>query len=84
MQGTGLVALNNMQMIKSCGLETESLNNWLNIYTDYSILQQKLNSQLAVVSSIAITSRFMLNVLVLIFAGVLILDGKFTLGGLTQ
>ena len=82
MQGTGLVALNNMQMIKSCGLETESLNNWLNIYTNYSILQQKLNSQLAVVSSIAITSRFMLNVLVLIFAGVLILDGKFTLGGL--
>ena len=82
MQGTGLVALNNMQMIKSCGLETESLNNWLNIYTNYSMLQQKLNSQLAVVSSIAITSRFMLNVLVLIFAGILILDGKFTLGGL--
>ena len=81
-QGTGLVALNNIQMIKSCGLEVESLNNWMNVYTSFNYQQQVLGAQVAIMQTLAISSRFVLNVAILIIGGFQILDGNFTLGGL--
>lgn len=80
--GTGLVAITNIQMIKSCGLEVETLNNWMNVYTSFNYQQQVLGSQVGIMTTLAITSRFVLNVAVLIIGGLQILDGKFTLGGL--
>ena len=80
-QGTGLVALNNIQMIKSCGLEVESLNNWMNVYTSFNYQQQVLGAQVAIMQTLAISSRFVLNVAILIIGGFQILDGNFTLGG---
>ena len=81
-QGTGLVALNNIQMIKSCGLEVESLNNWMNVYASFNYQQQVLGAQVAIMQTLAISSRFVLNVAILIIGGFQILDGNFTLGGL--
>ena len=81
-QGTGLVALSNIQMIKSCGLEVETLNNWMNVYTSFNYQQQVLGAQVGVMQTLALTSRFVLNIAVLIIGGLQILDGNFTLGGL--
>ena len=81
-QGTGLVAITNIQMIKSCGLEVETLNNWMNVYTSLNYQQQLLGSQVGIMTTMALTSRFILNVAVLIVGGIEILKGNFTLGGL--
>ncbi|QNJ06869.1 ABC transporter family protein/ peptidase C39 domain-containing protein [Synechococcus sp. MEDNS5] len=80
--GTGLVAIKDIQMIKSCGLEVETLNNWMNVYTSFNYQQQVLGSQVGIMTTMAITSRFVLNVAVLIVGGLQIIDGRFTLGGL--
>ena len=82
LQGFGLVSLASIQMIKSIGLETQTLNDWLNIFTGYSTMQQRLGQQNSLFSSFALTSRFILNVFIVIIGGLLVLSGKFTLGGL--
>ena len=81
-EGRGLVSLSNMQMIKSCGLETAELNKWMSEYVSFNDQQQLLGQQTSVFSTFAITSKFFLNISILIVGGIQILNGNFTLGGL--
>jgi len=82
MQGVGLSNISNINIIKSAGIESTALNNWLNAFADYSFNQQLMSDQVAISTSIALMSRYFLNISIIIIAGFQIIQGSFTLGGL--
>ena len=82
MQGIGLSNISNINIIKSAGIESTALNNWLNAFADYSFNQQLMSDQVAISTSIALMSRYFLNISIIIIAGFQIIQGSFTLGGL--
>lgn len=82
MQGIGLSNISAINIIKSAGIESTALNNWLNAFADYSFNQQLMSNQVAISTSIASMSRYFLNISIIIIAGFQIIQGSFTLGGL--
>ena len=81
-QGKGLQGINNIETIKASGLEFDFLSQWQGSFGSVVNQSQRLGSQMAAASIAANGSTFLLNALVIAFGGLLIIDGRLSLGTL--
>ena len=78
----GFLSLLNIETIKSSGLESITLDSWLDEYMPIVDQSQALGKSLIGIGVISRMSSLFLNLLTLTYGAYLILNGNFTLGGL--
>lgn len=81
-QGKGLQGINNIETIKASGLEFDFLSQWQGSFGSAVNQSQLLGSQMAGATIAANGSTFLLNALVIALGGLLIIDGRLSLGTL--
>ena len=80
--GKSLAGINNMEGLKASGLELEYLSQWQASFGNVIVQRQTLGQQMAWSNVSASTSSFLISILVIAIGGLLIIDGKMTLGAL--
>ncbi len=80
--GKSLAGINNMEGLKASGLELEYLSQWQASFGNVIVQRQTLGEQMAWSNVSASTSSFLISILVIAIGGLLIIDGKMTLGAL--
>ena len=80
--GKSLAGINNMEGLKASGLELEYLSQWQASFGNVIVQRQTLGEQMAWSNVSASTSSFLTSILVIAIGGLLIIDGKMTLGAL--
>jgi ATP-binding cassette subfamily B protein len=80
--GIGMQAILNIESIKSSGLEFNFLRDWQNHYLE-SIRQRQITGELLIKSGLSVNgSIFAITAVLLGVGGLLIIDGKLSLGAL--
>ena len=80
--GKSLAGINNMEGLKASGLELEYLSQWQASFGDVVIQRQTLGEQMAWSNISASASSFLISILIIAVGGLLIIEGKMTLGAL--
>lgn len=80
--GKGLQGINNIETLKASGLEVDFLSQWQGSFANVVVESQKLGRQMAIASVTAGASSFLLNALIITVGGLLIINGKMSLGTL--
>ena len=80
--GKSLAGINNMEGLKASGLELEYLSQWQASFGNVVIQRQTLGEQMAWSNVAASASSFLISILIIAVGGLLIIDGKMTLGAL--
>lgn len=83
-QGKGLQGINNIETLKASGLEFDFLSQWQGSFGNVVIQSQELGKQMALASIAAAGSTFLLNALIIAVGGMLIINGKISLGTLVS
>ncbi len=78
--GIGLQGINNIESIKSSGLEFDFLSQWQGSFGNVVIQNQLLGKQMAYSSIAASGSRLFINASIIVLGGVLIIYGQISLG----
>lgn len=82
MQGKGLQGINNIETIKASGLEFNFLSQWQGSFGNVVVQSQQLGRQMAWATITAGGSVFLLHALIITVGGMLIIDGRMSLGTL--
>ena len=78
--GLGLQGINNIESIKSSGLEFDFLSQWQGSFGNVVIQNQLLGQQMAYSSIIANASQLFINASIIVLGGILIIYGQISLG----
>ena len=81
-QGKSLEGINNVETIKSSGLEFDFLSQWQRTFVSVISQKQDLGQQMALSSIVGSGSGILLDGMTLIVGGILIINGQLSLGAL--
>ena len=78
--GKGLQGINNIESIKSSGLEFDFLSQWQGSFSNVVVQNQLLGKQMAYSSIASSGSALLINALIIVFGGILIVFDQISLG----
>ena len=80
--GVGIYILQSIESLKASGLENESFRQWSGLFIDSLGLAQRQSLAIALVGVIGTASGFLLRCGVILLGGMLIINGRLSLGDL--
>lgn len=78
--GKGLQGINNIESIKSSGLEFDFLSQWQGSFSSVVVQNQLLGKQMAYSTIASSGSTLLINALIIVFGGILIVFDQISLG----